>query len=126
MTGRANVLEFQVGGVRFNVNDVAFGLIGPRFAFRVGAAQGIHVRQCRIVKSVLIDYDTGGGPGRRRTGSKGRFQNQCLLLGFGLEEFTIPTIPTLVTDRLLLRGIKVQEIRALWTESHRSIGCRVF
>lgn len=125
MAGRADVLELQICRIRFNVNHVAFGLIGSRLAFRVGAAQGIHVRQCRIVQGILIDHDTGGGSGCGGTGPKGRFQNQPLFLGFWLEEFTIPTIPTLVTDRLIFRGVEVQEIRAFRTKSHCSIGCGV-
>ncbi len=112
----ANVLELEICRIRLKVNDILLRLVQAGLAVGVGAAQSIDVGECRVVESIFIDCDTGGRPCCR--GTEGGFQNECLLLGLWLQEFTMPTIPTLITDGIFFRGIQVQEIGASGTESH--------
>jgi len=117
-----NILEFQIGRIRLNIDDIAFGFIRSRNAFSVRAPQGIHVRQCWIVEGIFINDNAGSSTCSRRSRPKGCFQNKCFLLCFGLKQFTMPTSPTLITH-LFLGSIQVQKVRAFGAESHPSIDC---
>ncbi len=117
-TSCTDILELQIGRVRLNVNYIAFRLVGTGLALRIRTPQCIYMGECWVMESVFIDNDSGSGSCGRGARTEGSLQNQRLLLGLWLKEFTMPTIPTLIAHRFFLRGIQVKEIGTLRTEAH--------